>query len=474
MYQNLNPESQSVYSTNYQTERASIPRTLFFFIGAILLIVGITLLMYNYESPKNLLGEVKEDIYIKLREGEGFLRQNTKESAKQALQVFNHVLASNVNLDINQKAKYGIAAALEILEENSSALEYYRELQGQKIKDKNVRDKVNFALGRFYLFLNHESEGRALLEPLLAKSQNRKLRSKILTAFGGYYLKSGEYKRAEDNFRVALKYDNENLKAEEGRAQALKGQGQDWGAYRLYDDYLFSTAHLNPENRNKVINKVEYETFNSGIQALRNKRYPYAIDFFRKVSNAQDKNMEEDARYWTGEAYYNLNQKDKAIKAYESVLKNSTSTKDAAALFKIGMILFQKSKLNAAAKVFKEITNNYPESKYSDKAKEYLEDIHQENEERFRSEDESNYVVPKAKIERNPDAELLYQTEEPRTYQIPPSDMDETPKSYNENYNQELNSENFSPRERERQKEMSEDDLPSSMNENGDSENESN
>ena len=473
MYQEYNTNShnsnqyQNVVPSSYQNERASAPRALFFFIGTILLIIGITLLIYNYEKPKIFLSENKEDIYIKLREGEGFLRQNTKESAKLALQIFNNVLANNVNLDLNQKAKYGIAAALEILEENSSALSYYHELKNQNIKDAKLKDKVNFSLGRFYLYLNHESEGRALLEPLLANTHNRTLRSKVLTAFGGYYLRRREFKRAEENFRVALKYDGENIKAEEGRAQAIKEQGHDWSAYKLYDDYFFSTAHLNPDNRQKVINKIEYETFNSGIKAFRVKKYQNAIDFFRKVSNnTNDKNIEEDSRFWIGESFYKLKENKKAIKAYENVLKNINTSKDAAALFKIGMILFGESKLSAAGKVFNEIITNYPDSKYSDKAKDYINDIHKENEERFSTDDSSNYVLPKVNKKENLISNPFNLTEEPKTYEVPsaPSEnsneiqnkveKDDFPKYNNqdknfdnnentENYNQEYKSENF-------------------------------
>ena len=346
------------------------------FIGFVLFLLGTALLGFSL-SGFAFLG--KEKIYIQLREAEEYLRQNSKESARRALQSFNHILANDVNRDINQKAKYGMAAALELLEENAAALRYYRELKKEEIKDTMIRDKLDYSLGRIYLYLNHESEGRSLLDALLLRTKDKILKSKVFTAFGMYYLRRNECKRAEENFRVALKYDQENLKAAEGRAAAIKSQGRDWIAYRYYDDYLFGAANLDPKNRKEVVNKVEKEIFDSGIQAFRKGRYHHAISFFKKVCRGtEDKHIEENARFWIAESYKALGLNKKAIKLYSSVLNNSIREKDDVALFKKGLILFQENKIKEAAKVFSELHTGYPDSEYSQKAKEYIDDIHEE------------------------------------------------------------------------------------------------
>ncbi len=358
----------------------------FFVVGVILFLSGMGLL--GSRLNWNTIFLQKTDVSIELRQAEEYLRQNSKIAARQALNILNRVLASNVNTATNQKAKYGIAAALEILEENAAALEYYRELQGEKITNTGIRDKVDYALGSFYLYLNHQEEGRSLLNSLLLRVKNKKMKSKIHTAFGVHYLRQKSYKRSEENFRIALKYDQENAKAAEGRAQSLKEQGFDWAAYRHYDNYLFTTANLYPKNKKKISDKLIQETFTSGVQAFRKGRYTVAIEFFKKIcARTTNDEIEEEARFWIGESYNALGTKDKAIAAYNSVLKNRTTNRDAVALFKKGVILFHKDKGKEAAKVFKELQNNHPNNKYSHKSANYLNDIRQEKKEKYMMED---------------------------------------------------------------------------------------
>ncbi len=344
--------------------------------GVLCLVVGMFLLGSDLEDLK---AWGSSGGLVQLREAEEYLRQNSKEAARQALAIFNRVLAQNFNEDLNQKAKYGMAAALERLEENSAALAYYRELRKEKIKDPQIRDKVDYALGRFYLYLNHEEEGRSLLKGLLSRTEDKQLKSKIFSTFGMFYLRRKEAKRAEENFRVALKYNPENLEAEKGRARAVKGQGRDWTAYRHYDDYLFSTQNLDPAKLQKEKKAIEQEIFDSGVLAYRKGRYHNAISFFRKLcAGSKDQVLQEEARFWIAETYKALGMNTKAIKAYGRVLHNALRHRDAAALFQKGDLLYHQGKSRHAAKIFTELMQNYPESNYIRKSKKYLEELHQE------------------------------------------------------------------------------------------------
>ena len=352
---------------------------LLFFSGTAIIILGSILLLSSHIDQ--LLSSNATQPEVQLREAEGYLRQNSKDAARQALRIFNHVLARDISPTMNQKAKYGMAVALEHLEEHAAALQHYRELEKQKIHEPVVRDQVDYGLGRFYLYLDHEKEGSSLLHALLNRTRDKALKSKVYTAFGMYYLRSKQYKRSEANFRVALKYDQENLSAQEGRAQAVKGQGRDWTAYRYYDDYLFGTARLNPGNRQVVLNKVEQEVFESGILAFHKGRIHNAISFFKKVCRTtKNASLEEKARFWIAESYRALGLKSKALQMYASVLHNSVTDKDAVALFRQASLLFEQGKHDQAAKIFTKLQASYPDSEYSIKAKEYLAELHDEKE----------------------------------------------------------------------------------------------
>ena len=359
---------------NYLLRESFLNSRHLFFMGVLFLFLGFALLTYYFYQPNHT---------IQLREAEGFLRQNSKESAKEALRLFNSILAQNIEKDINQKAKYGIAASLELLGDNKAALRYYKELQREEITDSSLRDKIDYALGSFYLYLKQEQEGRILLDATVLRTKDDRLKSKIFTSYGLYYLRKRQSREAEKNFSTALRYDATNTRAEEGQAQAIKGQGLDWMAYKYYDDYLFSTANLDSKNRNKVVKKVEREVLDSGLKAYYNESYKNAINFFDKLCRtSKDNAMREEARFWMGESYRALGKNTKAIKAYKRVLDSSFMEKDDVALFKIALIYFQENKTKQALNLFNKLQNEYPESRYSKKAKSYLEELKQEEEEK--------------------------------------------------------------------------------------------
>ena len=348
-------------------------RLFLLLIGTLLFSAGFIMLVIS-DKTSHEVSSVTE-----LREAEEYLKQNSKESAKEAVRIFNRILASGPKSNIRQRAKYGTAVALERLQENAAALQYYRELNSENIQNKRLRDKVNYAIGRFYLYLNYEKEGSSILNALLRETQDNKLKSKAYTAYGMYYLRKKDCKRAEENFRIAINYDQENLQAKEGQAKALKGQGQDWIAYRHYDNYLVGISNLNPKKRKEVVNEVEQEMFESGIKAFRKGNYQSAISFFKKLCvSTKDKYIEENARFWIGESYAALGLNEKAMKLYSSVLNNGITQKDAISLFRKGELLFNQNKIKAAGKIFEKIYNDYPHSEYSLKAKKHLDDIHEE------------------------------------------------------------------------------------------------
>ena len=358
-------------NTASMTSKAKI-----FILGLAFFIGGLVILA-SYSTP-DFQFFPREDFHVKLREAQEYLKQNSEESAKEALRLFNQILANDISERLNQQAKYGIAATLERLGENAAALEYYRELQQSHIDDPQIRNQVDYALGRFYLYLDYELEGRSLLNPLLSRIIDAKFKSKIYSTYGMYYLSKKEIKRAEANFRVALKYDQENLEAEHGRAKAVKGQGRDWAAYRYYDDYIVSAKALEPDKVEEVRANLADSIFNSGIQAFRDKRYRNATSFFykafEKAKQNKNKQLQENALFWLAESYRNLSMNKKAYRYYDSVLKNDVEEKDAVSLFRKGTLLFQANQEAKAVKIFSELHNQYPSSEYSSKAKEYLDE----------------------------------------------------------------------------------------------------
>ncbi|MCP5483670.1 MAG: tetratricopeptide repeat protein [Spirochaetales bacterium] len=340
--------------------------------GLLLLLGGVGLLASQYwntspESP----AEVQE-AYTSLREADEYLRQNSREAAENASAIFNRVLARNINPEINQLARYGLGVALEKMDDRAAALEYYEDLRREQIHDPALADRVDYSLGKLYLFISHEEEGRSLLEALLARTRDPELKSRIHTAYGMFYLSRGDGRRAKENFTIALEYYPSNLQARRGQARAARGQGGDWASFEYYDDYLVGRSNLEPETRQRVAEEVRRDAYNGGIRSYRSNEFTAAIPYFRRViDGGGNDDLTEKATYWLAESYAGAGRTRDAIRCYDQVLANSNTEMDQAALIKKGIILFEGRQLEAAARSFQRAIDDYPSGGYTEKAIEW-------------------------------------------------------------------------------------------------------
>ncbi|MCB1174492.1 MAG: tetratricopeptide repeat protein [Leptospiraceae bacterium] len=351
--------------------------------GLLFLFGGIGLLAAHYTGNPFWSVFGSQDGLSSLREADEYLRQNSKESQRRALELFTTVLAKNYNPRTNALAKYGLAAALEKNQEYKLALDHYRELKDWPVQDQELSDKIDFALGRLYLYINHEQDGRGLLEPLLARSRDMRLKSRIHQAFGNFFLRGAEFDRATANFRVALKYDPENLQAQRGKAAAQKRIDQDWLALEFYDDYLFGDSYLEPRERENVVSEIREQAYEAGVQAWRKGDSNKAEYYFKEVleSGIED-NLSEKARYWLAETLQKDGQMQKAYQAFEDVLDNRDQSMDQAALIKMGILRFNAQDLQASAKLFQRAIDEFPRGSYTEKAIEWRREIRSQLQER--------------------------------------------------------------------------------------------
>ncbi len=350
-------------------------------IGLLLFGGGLAVLFAAGSNPGFFTGsgnpEAREErAYTSLREADEYLRQNSREAARSASVIFNRVLAQNLSPRLNELSAYGLAVSLEKLDDRAAAIEYYRELKKRGVTDESLRDRVDYSLGKLMLYIDHEEEGSALLKPLLAKTQDRVLKSKIHEAFGNFAMARGQRQRAEANFRIAVKYDPENLAAERGRAAALKGQGRAWEAYKHYDDYLITTGNLDPKDSRRLARDLETDVYERGLSAYRAKRYSEAIGYLnRALRNSDGVVRSEKTLFWLGESYAAAGKTDSAIRCYDRVLKNADAGFDQAALVKKGILLEKNGRLEEAGSVFQRAIEDYPGGAYTGRAQEWREEV---------------------------------------------------------------------------------------------------
>ncbi len=326
---------------------------------------------YKTLDPSKL-SQPEKDALVEIREAEEYLRQNSKKSAREAMVLFNRVLSRDLNQSINQLSRFGLGVALERLDDQSAALVHYRELKKQGIMDPTLAARVDYRLGKVLLEINHEEEGRSLLERTLSTTDDNNLKSDIHAAYGNYFMSRGDRKRAVENYTIALKYNPDNLNAELRRAQATRKRGKYRQAYEYYDDFLVGAANLDPSKKSKVVKNLRSKAYEQGIIAYRSEKYSEAITHFNKViTSYPDSAYTEKSYYWMGESYEHLGNSDMAINMYNRALKNENDSMDQPALIKKGIILHSKGKLEEALISFKKASEDYPGGDFTDRAIEW-------------------------------------------------------------------------------------------------------
>lgn len=189
-------------------------------------------------------------------------------------------------------------------------------------------------------------------------------------------MRKGQRNRAEANFRIALKYDPENLQAEQGRAAALKGQGRAWEAYKHYDDYLVGNGNLDPKENAELASDLRRDAYSRGITAYRQGRYHDAAGYLqRALRSSGDARITEKSLFWLGESYAGAGKEDEALGYYDRTLKNADSTYDQAALVKKGILLEKKGRLEEAGAAFQRAVEDYPGGRYTDRALEWRQEV---------------------------------------------------------------------------------------------------
>lgn len=337
--------------------------------GSALFLLGLVVLGLAIWDP--MRRSKIEAAMVELREADAYLKQNTSESPRESLVIFTRVLARDLSPELNQLARYGLALALEKNQDFGGALEHYQTLNKEEL-DAVMRTRIDFSMGKMYLLMNHEAEGLSKLQLLLASSEDARLKGKIHSVLGAFYLRKGDFERARENFAVALKYDPENVQAEVGRADALKEKGESSVALDYYQEYLFGSGNLSPIQREKILEKVRRDTFDEALALLRSGKYETALEGFRKTYEANsDKGVREQALYYMGESLLSMRKHEEALKQFEAVLANPAPEMDQQAQIKIGQVFFDLGQYRKASLAFLKAEKDFPPGPFTATAREW-------------------------------------------------------------------------------------------------------
>ncbi len=428
-----------------------LPGILFIGSGVILIALDYKNLRENYKNfyinfSRNLTPEdikekephpyTEDKLKSDLKKAEEYLRQNSKESIRLALDIYNTVYSFSNDLRVKQLAKYGLAYSLYKLNDENRALLHLRELKTQKIQDTVLEEEVDYLLGRILLLRDYEDEGRSILQNLLVRTTSNDLKSRIHLSFGDYYQKRRQFKKARQSYLIALEYNPDNLHAEiikenlkfknkellmeydsynydlskeilkdtqEKEKQKKEDKKEDKEEKAYIKDKIKSVGKTKKETKQQEDKKQlesEKENIEEEIERIKreiaiglvfynNNDYLNAkntyIQIEKKINQflqsntlkEKEKNMFyellENTYFRLGEVAEKEN-KELAKTYYDKVLNNPNIALDQVALIKKGIIYFESENYRMAYELFKKALEISPNGKYSSNALEWLKE----------------------------------------------------------------------------------------------------
>ena len=349
--------------------------------------------------------KLKSDLYM----AEEYLRQNSYDSIRKALDIYNKVLSFAKDVKIKQLAKYGLAYSLYRLNDDNRSLLHLKELKTEKIFDPILEEEVDYLLGRILLLRGHDDEGRAILQNLLVKTTSNDLKSRIHATFGDYYQLKKEFKKAKKSYQIALEYNPDNLHAEIIKENLDKNKELIPFEHDYYDQQLSKKTLVEKEPIKKEKDKhkdrikekeVPQLDISEEIEKLK-REFSLAVSLYnqndlqnannqlinleKKVSQLLMENIKEKEKndlytlleniyYRLGEVVEKQKNNELAKVYYDKVLANPSPELDQAALIKKGMIYFEQEKYKEAYNLFSRAVEISPNGKYTAKAMEWLKE----------------------------------------------------------------------------------------------------
>lgn len=410
----------------------------YFTIGFVLFAIGLLAIGLDYGRMRaDLSGSVIQEGAIADSRGEGkrpkpyteaelksemlraeeYLRQNSKESAEKAMEIYNSILSYDSDAKLNQVARFGLATSLYRLGDANRSLEHLRMLKKEKLDDHSLTENVDFLLGRILLLEGHDDEGRSILQALLSRTIDRLIQSRIHATFGDYYLMKGQQSKARNSYRIAVEYYPDNFHAAFLGDYAERFKDRNLKNSDSYDlDIIDNRSKREQTKQNRRTEKTrktnktkkteissttrkqptssDYqdklkkadELYSRGLNLSRKNEFLSALRaYLDAVSTIQDISQTSSADfastirkklsrlyYRIGETYSSLNDRHLAITYYDRVIESSDQSLHQAALLKKGIVYFDSRDYQSAYQNFNRAVEEFPDGSYTMRAQEWL------------------------------------------------------------------------------------------------------
>ena len=342
-----------------------------------------------------------------LKKGRLLMERGSTKSINSAMEIFSSMYTNYKRTQQKGEILFSIAECQEKLKKPKIALKEYKVL----LKDihkfpRELQNKIQFKIAKLQIMTLYKDEAFIRLLMLIRDTINREFRSEIYTELGHLYQAFGRFHKAKICYRIALREHSENQEAIRSLLKLMRKLGEP-----TYTLERFLTGKVNkwaPKKTSKPVKPViqipkpEFkpepeptkpvktvepvvkeapgpsakESLQDALTLYQNQDYYKAIPKFYDVSKKFSNTSEqEEAHFYMGNSYIQINKPNKAIESYKKVLQNSINIRDEVSLIKLGELYFDQIKYEQAIGYFAHLRDKYPDSEYFETAIEWENEI---------------------------------------------------------------------------------------------------
>jgi len=235
---------------------------------------------------------------------------------------------------------------------------------------KEMKTKYDLSASYYYAYSEYTLKNYTVALPEFLELQNSPTYKNIVPYYiVQIYYSQKEYDKLTGIADTLLKYNPKN----KNNAEIYRISGEI--AYRKHD-YAKAIGYL--KNYEKMFPQVlRNDMYLLGLSYFQLKDYTNTVLYLSKVTNENDE-MTENAYLHLGNSYIKLNDINNARLAYEASLRtNFNKTIREEALFNYALTTYQStSAFGESITAFEQFLNEFPNSKYTDKAYDYLASVY--------------------------------------------------------------------------------------------------
>ncbi len=294
--------------------------------------------------------------------GSIFLKQNNKQSARNAFQV-----AAKLDFDkqLQEDALYEYAKLSYELDFNTEALNATR-LYLKNYPRARRTDEVKTLLGEELINSRNYKEAVEILEPIVSTSANAAVAYQKVTYYRGLeFYNERAFENAIGIFIRSLKYPQD---------PTIVALTTYWKAEAMYEVRKYAESVDNfeaflamPEARQTSV--YNYANYGLAYAAFGDEQYKKAATYFERflAGNEKDQSTINDAQTRLADSYFVLKSYNNALSYYDRIIARHTQGEDYA-LFQRGMIQGLQGALDAKITTLNKVLSQFPNSDFADDA----------------------------------------------------------------------------------------------------------